>query len=182
LPKYGTLTQHSIQQGALEAVVVGPEFGPVRVYSVHLSHLSPATRMPQIEKLLAIHARAPSEGGAWCGGHPDPGAGWTEGEMPPMPAEAILMGDFNFAWDSAEYDRIVGPPAATYGRLNRLTGFVDAWVAAGHRENEGATIGTGQRIDFCFVSASLASRVKACRIDGAAIGSDHQPLWVELDL
>jgi endonuclease/exonuclease/phosphatase family metal-dependent hydrolase len=182
LPKYGTLTQHSIQQGALEAVIGTSHAGPVRIYSVHLSHLSGATRMPQVEALLAVHARAPSEGGAWCGGHPDPSAGWTEGEMPPMPTETILMGDFNFEWDGPEYSRIVGPASERYGRLNRLTGFVDAWVAAGHREDEGATISTGKRIDFCFVSASLASRVKSCRIDGEADGSDHQPLWVEMDL
>ncbi|HSS71034.1 MAG TPA: endonuclease/exonuclease/phosphatase family protein [Casimicrobiaceae bacterium] len=182
LPKYGTLTQHSIQHGALESVIGTSRTGPVRIYSVHLSHLSSATRMPQVEALLAAHARAPSEGGAWCGGHPDPSAGWTEGEMPPMPAEAILMGDFNFDWDGPEYDRIVGPASERYGRLNRLTGFVDAWVASGHREDEGATIPAGRRIDFCFVSASFASRVKSCRIDGETVGSDHQPLWVEMDL
>jgi endonuclease/exonuclease/phosphatase family metal-dependent hydrolase len=182
LPKYGTLAQHSIQQGALETVIGASHAGPVRIYSVHLSHLSSATRMPQVEALLAVHARAPSEGGAWCGGHPDPNAGWIEGEMPPMPTDAILMGDFNFEWDGPEYDRIAGPASGRYGRLNRLTGFVDAWVAAGHREDEGATIATGQRIDFCFVSASLASRVKSCRIDSETVGSDHQPLWVEMDL
>ena len=182
LPKYGTLTQHSIQQGALEAVIVTERAGPVRIYSLHLSHLSPATRLPQVDALLAVHARAPSEGGAWCGGHPEAGAGWIEGEMPPMPAEAILMGDFNFEWNAQEYDRIVGPVSARYGRLNRLTGFIDAWVAAGHREDEGATIGTGARIDYCFVSAAIASRVKSARIDAAATGSDHQPLWVEMDL
>jgi endonuclease/exonuclease/phosphatase family metal-dependent hydrolase len=182
LPKYGTLTQHSIQQGSLEAVIGTSHAGAVRIYSVHLSHLSGATRMPQVEALLAVHARAPSEGGAWCGGHPDPTAGWTEGEMPPMPTEAILMGDFNFEWDGPEYNRIVGPASERYGRLNRLTGFVDAWVAVGHREDEGATIPTGKRIDFCFVSASLAGRIKTCRIDGEATGSDHQPLWTEIDL
>ena len=182
LPKYGALTQHSIQQGALEAVIVTPGAGPVRVYSLHLSHLSPATRMPQVEALLSIHARAPSEGGAWCGGHPDPEAGWTEGEMPPMPSDAILMGDFNFEWNAPEYDRIVGPLSPGYGRLNGLASFVDAWVAAGHCEDEGATIGAGKRIDFCFVSASLAARVRSCRIDAEASGSDHQPLWVEMDL
>ncbi len=181
LPKYGTLTQHSIQQGALEAVIVTERAGPVRVYSVHLSHLSIATRMPQIDALLDIHARAPAEGGAWCGGHPDPAAGWTEGEMPPMPADAILMGDFNFEWSAPEYDRVVGPLTEQFGRLNRLTGFVDAWVAAGHRENTGATISSGQRIDFCFVSAALASRVRSCRVDDDAVGSDHQPVWVETD-
>jgi endonuclease/exonuclease/phosphatase family metal-dependent hydrolase len=181
LPKYGTLTQHSIQQGALEAVIMTERAGPVRIYSTHLSHLSTATRMPQVEALLDIHARAPAEGGAWCGGHPDPAAGWTEGEMPPMPTDALLMGDFNFEWSAPEYDRIVGPPTARYGRLNRLTGFVDAWVAAGHREDDGATIGSARRIDFCFVSSALANCVQSCRIDGDATGSDHQPVWVEVD-
>ena len=181
LPKYGTLTQHSIQQGALEAVIVTQHAGPVRVYSVHLSHLSLAARMPQIDALLDIHARAPAEGGAWCGGHPDPAAGWTEGEMPPMPAEAMLMGDFNFEWSAPEYDRIVGPPTARFGRLNRLTGFVDAWVAAGNGENIGETISGGRRIDFCFVSSALANRVRSCYVDDDAVGSDHQPVWIETD-
>ncbi len=182
LPKYATLTQHSIQQGALEAVIVTPGFGPLRLYSLHLSHLASATRLPQVEALLDVHARAVGEGGAWCGGHPEPEAGWTEGMMPPMPAGAILMGDFNFTWTAPEYERIVGPLSSRYGRLNRTTGFVDAWVAAGHREDEGATIPGGRRIDYCFVSPALAARVRSCRVDAEAIGSDHYPLWVEIDL
>jgi endonuclease/exonuclease/phosphatase family metal-dependent hydrolase len=182
LPKYGTLTQHSIQQGALEVVIVTERAGPVRFYSTHLSHLSPATRLPQVEALLAVHVRAPSEGGAWCGGHPEPDAGWTEGEMPPMPAGAILLGDFNFEWNALEYERIVGPASTQYGRLNNLTGFVDGWVAAGHREDEGSTIPTGKRIDYCFVSAALAQRVRTSWIEAGATGSDHYPLWTEIDL
>lgn len=137
--------------------------------------------MPQVEALLDIHARAPGEGGAWCGGHPDPAAGWTEGEMPPMPADAMLLGDFNFEWSAPEYDRIAGPLTARFGRLNRLPGFVDAWVAAGHREDEGATYGAGRRVDYCFVSSALASRVRSSRIDAGAVGSDHQPVWVDMD-
>ena len=182
LPKYGTLTQHSIQQGALEAVIVTERAGPVRLYSVHLSHLGPAARLPQVEALLDIHESAPAEGGAWCGGHPDPDAGWTEGDMPPMPAAALLLGDFNFAWSGPEYERIVGPASPGLGRLNRRDGFVDAWVAAGHREDEGATIAAGRRVDFCFASPVLAERVRDCRVDDGATGSDHQPLWVEIDL
>jgi endonuclease/exonuclease/phosphatase family metal-dependent hydrolase len=182
LPKYATLAQHSIQQGALEAVIVTGRAGPVRVYSVHLSHLSAATRMPQVEALLDIHARAPAEGGAWCGGHPDPDGGWTQGMMPPMPAEALLLGDFNFDWSAPEYDLIVGPLSPRYGRLNRVTGFVDAWVVAGHREDEGATLANGRRIDFCFVSSAIAHRVQGCSIDAGAVGSDHQPMWIEMDL
>jgi len=182
LPKYATLTQHSIQQGALEGVVITPRAGPVRLYSLHLSHLAAGTRLPQVERLLDVHAQAVGEGGAWCGGHPDPDAGWTEGTMPPMPADAILMGDFNFDWNAPEYERIVGPLSPGYGRLNRSTGFVDAWVAAGHREDEGATIPKGRRIDYCFVSPPLAARVRSCWVDADASGSDHQPLWVDIDL
>jgi endonuclease/exonuclease/phosphatase family metal-dependent hydrolase len=182
LPKYGTLTQHSIQQGALEAIVVTAHEGPVRIYSLHLSHLCAATRLPQVDALLAIHARAPGEGGAWCGGHPDPAAGWTEGTMPPMPSKAILLGDFNCVATSEEYARIVGPASARYGRLNRLGGFVDAWVAAGHAETEGVTADNGNRIDYCFVSDALAPRVRSAQIDASAQGSDHQPLWVDIDL
>jgi endonuclease/exonuclease/phosphatase family metal-dependent hydrolase len=102
--------------------------------------------------------------------------------MPPMPADAILLGDFNFAWDEPEYERVVGPLSERYGRLNRVTGFVDAWVAAGHREDEGATCDNGKRIDYCFVSAPLASRVRSAWVDAAAAGSDHQPLWVNLEM
>ena len=182
LPKYGTLVQHSIQQGALEAVIVTPHAGPVRIYSTHLSHLSSTTRLPQVDALLAIHARAPSEGGAWCGRHPEPEEGWTEGGMPPMPTVAILLGDFNFEHDSLEYERIVGPLSPKYGRLNRLSGFVDAWIVAGNREDEGATIPAGRRIDYCFVSESLAARIRSSWIDSDCVGSDHQPLWTEIDL
>ncbi len=182
LPKYGTLVQHSIQQGALEAVVLTPGTGALRFYSIHLSHLDPATRMPQVEALLAIHARAPDEGGAWCGGHPDPDAGWTEGGMPPMPADAVLLGDFNCDAGAPEYVRIVGPMSERYGRLNRLGGFVDAWVAASGGEAGGATLGNGRRIDYCFVSAALAPRVRRAWVDTQACGSDHQPLWVEVDV
>lgn len=182
LPKYGTLLQHSIQQGALEAVIVAPRAGTVRVYSTHLSHLSAATRLPQVEALLAIHSRAPSEGGAWCGGHPEPEEGWMEGGMPPMPSTAILLGDFNFEHGSTEYERIVGPMSPKYGRLNRLTGFVDSWVVAGHCEDEGATIPDGRRIDYCFASESLADRIRSSWIDDRSVGSDHQPLWTDIDL
>jgi endonuclease/exonuclease/phosphatase family metal-dependent hydrolase len=181
LPKYGTLTQHSIQQGMLEAVIAPPS-GPIRVYSVHLSHLAPETRLPQIEALLAMHARAPAEGGAWCGGHPDPAAGWTEGEMPPMPRSAVFMGDFNFPPGSAEYTALLGPVTERYGRLLKLDGLVDSWTAAGHAEAAGITCTNGQRIDYHFLTTDLCRRIREVRIDDQATGSDHQPVWLDLDL
>ncbi len=205
LPKYGTRIQHSIQQGALEGII-GTAAGPVRVYSVHLSHLSSHTRMPQVQVLLDIHQSAPSQGGAWSGGHPEPDAGWVEEDEPPMPEQAVLMGDLNFTHDSPEYDSFVGPMSDPHGRLTRRDGFVDAWVASGHNEAEGTTVyprakngkprkrtaATGRRrngkangskrIDYCLVSANLAGRVRSARIDDKCSASDHLPLWVELDL
>ena len=177
LPKWGDRQHHSIQQGILEAVIAAP-LGALRVYSVHLSHLSPATRLPQVARIKEILDAAPGEGGAWCGGHPNPEAGWTEEPEPPMPRDVILMGDMNFTPDSAEYDFLIGGRAPGYGRLTNRDGLLDAWVLAGHAEEAGRTHPNGQRIDHCFVSTSLAPKVVHCTVDENAKGSDHWPLWV----
>jgi endonuclease/exonuclease/phosphatase family metal-dependent hydrolase len=105
----------------------------------------------------------------------------------PMPREAVMMGDFNMTAASPLYERIVGPLSPEYGRMNNLEGFVDAWVAAGRREDEGATcesgsLSTGKRIDFCFASSALAGLIRRAWIDADADGSDHQPIWTEIEL
>lgn len=181
LPKWGDRRLHSIQQGTLEAVIDAPG-GALRVYSVHLSHLCPATRLTQIDALKALVERAPGEGGAWCGGHPEPESGWIEETEPPMPRAAILMGDFNFAPDSAEYAAMIGPFTERFGRLALRDGWYDAWVEAGHAEDSGSSHpNAGQRIDHCFVNAELAGRIRSCRIDDTTVASDHWPVWTELD-
>lgn len=178
LPKWGDRRHHSIQQGLLEAVIDVPGFGPIRFHSVHLSHLCPETRLPQIAAIKDILARAPHEGGAWCGGHPNPEEGWTEEPEPPMPASAIVMGDLNFGPESAEYAQMIGPKSAKFGRLTNRAGLLDAWVLAGQEEAEGSTHPrAGRRIDHCFVSADLAPRVRSVQIDDTATGSDHWPVW-----
>jgi endonuclease/exonuclease/phosphatase family metal-dependent hydrolase len=183
LPKYASLGPMSVQRSALEGVI---ETGArqLRVYSLHLTHLSAETRLPQMQRLLEIHQVSPVEGGALCG------AGlkeeWTQDGMPPaLPGEAIFMGDFNMEPDSEEYARITGPVSPYGGRITNPHGFVDAWVAAGNDERDGVTADIGGRdvrLDYCFVSASLSGAVSAARIDTEAAGSDHQPLWVEIDL
>jgi endonuclease/exonuclease/phosphatase family metal-dependent hydrolase len=183
LPKLGTVVQYSLQRVALEGVIA-TGCGAVRVYSIHLTHLADATRSPQVDAILDIHRRAPVEGGAWCGTHPE--TAWTQdGPAPPMPRDAILMGDFNLEPSSPLYDRIVGPMSPEYGRMNGIDGFVDAWVASGHGEQDGVTchgVHAGQRIDYCFLSTPLLPRLRASWIDDDAAGSDHQPIWTELDL
>ncbi len=186
LPKFGTAKLHSIQRTAVEAVVDTPKSGPMRVYSTHLSHLSDGDRGPQVDRLLEIYRDAPSEGGAWSGGHRN--ADWTQGKAPPpMPRAAVFMGDFNMTVDSPLYERLVGPMSKEYGRMTALDGLVDAWVAAGNAEEAGNTCDSTInkvhfRIDFCFASASFAGRIKRAWIDEKAQGSDHQPIWTEIDL
>ncbi len=149
--------------------------------TTHLGHLATQTRIPEIDHLLHLYRRAPGEGGAWCGGHPDPDAGWLEEDEPPMPRSAVMMGDFNFKYFDLEYELVVGPHSPIYGRLPMRGGLMDGWVEAGQPEDSGATH-YGRRVDHCFVSEDLRGNVRSAHIDTAAIGSDHQPLWVEIDL
>ena len=180
LPKYGAVTQHSIQRGLLEAVI-DPGTGPLRFYATHLCHFNSESRLAQVRTMQEVFARAPSEGGAWSGGHPDPSTGWTEGEMPPMPREMVLLGDMNFSHQSAEYAALIGPLTSRFGRANNIDGLMDAWVLTGHDEGSGTTYPGGERIDHCFISSCLRHRAQRAWINEAAKGSDHWPLWVEFD-
>lgn len=178
LPKRALIHQHSIQQGLLETVIDHPD-GPLRVYTTHLSHLCPQTRLPQVEAILKFIAAAPAEGGAWCGGHPDPSAGWTEGTPPPMPTAAILAGDMNFNHRSAEYDMICGPFTQKYGRLTPPDGWLDAYAALNGDETISSTMNGSDRIDHIFCTPGLESRWTKAEIDTASTGSDHWPLNLE---
>ena len=184
LPKHASLgPPMSLQRSALEAAIAAGG-GHVRVYTVHLTHLSAATRLPQVEALLAIHANAVREGPPVSGS--GLGEEWTvDGMPPPMPRDAILLGDFNMEPDSAEYERIVGPMSRYGGRITNPEGFVDAWVEAGNAIDAGTTAEVKDvpvRLDYCFVSAGLKDRIRTVRVDSDAAGSDHQPVWMDIDL
>lgn len=183
LPKFASLGPMSLQRSALEGVIES-KVGLVRVYSIHLTHLAAETRLPQIETLLAIHRRAPEEGQGMTGNSLE--AEWTQDGMPgPMPANAILMGDFNCEPDSLEYARIVGPYSVYGGRVTNPQGFVDAWVVTGHDERGGVTADIGGRpvrLDYCFVSAELKDRLNSVEVSVDAQGSDHQPVWVDISI
>jgi endonuclease/exonuclease/phosphatase family metal-dependent hydrolase len=183
LPKYASLGPMSLQRGAIEGVV-DTAAGPVRFCSVHLTHLSAETRLPQVLALLDLHRRAPLEGAALTGGGLK--EEWTRDGMPvAMPRNAILMGDFNLEPDSEEYARLAGPESPYGGRIVNPEGFVDAWTWSGGDPAAGYTSdvrGRPARLDYCFVSAALAERIGSVSVDEAATGSDHQPLWVEMDI
>lgn len=183
LPKYALSTIYDLQRCMVEAVVVTP-VGKLRIYSTHLSHISSGQRLPQVRTILQIIEEAPANGSAWDGSHtPD----WTEGmDVPTLPEPALLMGDMNFTHESPEYALICGEMDPRNGRVVRNTSLRDAWVAAGHREEDGISIHSQYsgdvRIDHMFATPSVAAHVDAMRIASDAKASDHFPVFLELDV
>ena len=87
--------------------------------------------------------------------------------------------------DSDNYLLMVGPISYKGSHITSPAGFVDAWIESGQDKMSGITSqvkGVPARLDYCFVSTSLSQQIKSCRVDEKALGSDHQPLWVEIDL
>lgn len=190
LPKLAAVSHFNMDMGALEGVIQTPA-GPVRFYSVHLSHLTSRERVMQINYFLDIHRRAWREGGAWCGPGYCGDADWSAGElMPKTTLDAVVMGDFNAEKDTPEYELMAGKKDSHQGYVAYTDSFIDSWEAAGNGDKELKTwihdsmaSGWGTAcLDYCFVSSSLADKVKNAWVDNDAPGSDHQPYWVELDI
>ncbi len=169
LPRLGGRPQ-SMRRGALEAILtVGSR--PLRAVSTHLCYLSTATRLAQVEELLRLHDEAERDGGGWMGEHPVAGE-WHLGDEPMMPSSAVIMGDFNFGPDSVEHAAMV---------RGANSPFVDAWALDGASGTGGASK-DGQRIDHAWVTADLAPHVRYMWVDDEAAGSDHQPVWLDLEI
>jgi endonuclease/exonuclease/phosphatase family metal-dependent hydrolase len=169
--------QFDLQRGAIEAVIDAPGL-PVRVYSVHLSHVSAEQRLPQVQDLLEFVRGAQVNGSPWdC----QASEGFIfQDPAPPVPAAAIVMGDMNFTIADREYPVIAGHAHKLRPRLVRHDQLVDAWAALGNDEYVESFPREG-RIDHCFVSPSLKPALKRAWIDQSANGSDHWPMFVELD-
>ncbi|HTV69967.1 MAG TPA: endonuclease/exonuclease/phosphatase family protein [Rhizobiaceae bacterium] len=179
LPRSRTYDRINLQRSALEGLIPTP-LGPIRFYSVHLDHISHAERMMQIRHLKERVLAYPLEGGGVTGA--------VEFDLPelPCPEEFVLMGDFNMRPGREDYELMVGAPDSVFGRrlvahdpvdVSRLVGEPPEGSVTWRDPNDPSKYG---RIDYAFVSASLASRVKSAWIDGDAAGSDHQPVWFEL--
>ncbi len=198
-PKLGTTDSWTMDTGAIECVVDTPS-GPLLVYSLHLSGVSGRARLMQIDHLLKFYRNAPVSGGSWTGGGEavtNPveirllaDLDWSNGETAPViPKEAVVMGDFNMMPDCAEYDRMVGTPDHTFGRVGHLDSFLDSWTVAKERSEDRSSWfpDPPEReprhplcLDYCFISPYLSQKVERVWVDQAAHGSDHRPYWVDL--
>lgn len=178
LPRRRTYDRLNLQRSALEVVIDAPG-GALRVYSVHLDHVSPDERIAQIDFLKERVFGYPFEGGALTGAIEFAVAD------PPLPEDFLVMGDFNMEPESPEYIAMVGRNDAYYGRAPRagLPTDVEAHLKARPEGGYSWISEDGSRrmhLDYCFVSGGLVSRLKTCRVDVSARGSDHFPVWVEL--
>lgn len=180
LPRSRTVSKLNLQRGATEAVIETP-IGALRVYSVHLDHVSPDERIRQIAYLKErIHGFV-AEGGTVTGGAE---IGLSD---PPLPDDYVLMGDFNMEPESPEYIACVGRKDALYGRTAHLGTPIDALDAMGWYGSDryswvdARDRGRHMHLDYCFISCGLQSRLRSARVDMDAAGSDHFPVWIEID-
>lgn len=192
LPRATVLGQISDPSILIECVIGHPDL-PFRFYVTHLNWISPRARLVQAETILHIVAEAAVEGPPITG----PGVADSEFEidwimiarkdLPPLPAPAILTGDFNMTPASPEYTALCGPLTPWAGRLSEAGLFADALTRAGMAETEGITFpgqagSPDERIDHILLTPDFALRVREAWIDQKADGSDHQPVWALLDM
>jgi endonuclease/exonuclease/phosphatase family metal-dependent hydrolase len=167
----------SMQRMALEAVLESP-VGALRVLVTHLEFYSERQRLAQVDELRRCQQEAAAHAA-----HPAP----AENDSGPFahtarPASAIVCGDFNSAWGSAAYARMLDPLAGS-------PAFIDAWTALHPGSTPPPTAGvydTAQwsdgplTCDFVFVTEDLRSKLQRCEIDSLTQASDHQPIVLEL--
>ncbi|KVV48754.1 endonuclease [Burkholderia territorii] len=168
----------SMPRVALDVEVVTPS-GTLRVVTTHLEFYSARQRLAQVDALRDRHREACAHAE-----RPAPAENATGPfSATEQPRDAIVCGDFNSAFGSDAYRRMLAPIA-------NAPSFVDAWVARHPGCAPPPTAGvydTAQwsegplTCDFVFVTDTLLPRVTRCEIDAGLRASDHQPVVLELD-
>ncbi|MBF5012785.1 endonuclease/exonuclease/phosphatase family protein [Burkholderia pseudomultivorans] len=178
LPWPADASAPSMPRVALD-VEVHTASGALRVVTTHLEFYSARQRLAQVDALRDRHREA-------CA-HADRPARAENATGPfsatDQPRDAIICGDFNSAFGSDAYRRLLEP-------IDDAPAFVDAWVARHPGRTPPPTAGvydTAQwsdgplACDFLFVTDTLLPRVARCEIDGDVRASDHQPVVLELN-
>lgn len=182
LPKADTGAEFNSWTLALETVIAAPS-GTLRVLNTHLSHATAEERLLQVSSLRRTVLSAHIEGGAWNGVDADFDLWQCDEPAPPMPAPVILAGDLNAEPDSAELQLLTAPAPDGFG-------LVDCWKKAAAKGDDGTTFFADphqgafhdQRIDYILMSPDLARQAGSAWTDATTRASDHQPVWVTLDL
>lgn len=185
LPRRPLRDVFTLQKSALEAIVQINGI-VIQAFSLHLSHLSADIRLAELACVLEAEQAAYSGGGAWSGRC----AEWSNGDGSiPRPLGTLLLGDFNMNPESPEYHKLVGLNSTRYGRLSAADSWEDVWLEAGNAADPGFTgldhysaTDAPARIDYCFRNRGLSGGKVTAWIDREAAGSDHPPLWVQMEI
>ncbi|WP_327205838.1 endonuclease/exonuclease/phosphatase family protein [Rhizobium beringeri] len=155
LPRSRTIGKINLQRAATEAVIDAPG-GAIRVYSVHLDHVSADERIRQLQFLNARINAFVQEGGSLTGG------GEFDLPEPPLPEDYVIMGDFNLERNRRNIARLPGlaadTTAAWRGSARRWTPLRRSRPIA-----RGATAGWILRITANACISIIVSSVVACR-------------------
>jgi endonuclease/exonuclease/phosphatase family metal-dependent hydrolase len=146
---------------------------------VHLSHVGPQQRLPQVRALMEHVVNAERIGATWDAAPGDPFM--FQERRPDVPRPAIVAGDFNFTPAHPEYPLVCGEMSA-YGRLGTTMHLADAWIAAGNTEEEVESFPREGRIDHVFVTHDLAPKVRKAWMGYDIKASDHWPLFVDFEI
>lgn len=177
LPQPADATVKHMARQATEVSVATPG-GALRVTTTHLEFHSAEQRLAQVRRLRDIHAEIAAN-------ERTPGQWLADGPYaaPGRPASGLFCGDFNMVIDDPAYAEMIAPFA------NATPALVDAWTAFAGGKPHAPTCGIFDAAqwpqgahcrDFFFVTADLATRIEAVRVDIATDASDHQPVLLVL--
>ncbi|MDS0792987.1 endonuclease/exonuclease/phosphatase family protein [Burkholderia pseudomultivorans] len=178
LPWPADASAPSMPRVALD-VEVHTASGALRVVTTHLEFYSAHQRLAQVDALRDRHREACAHADRPAPAENATGPFSATGQ----PRDAIICGDFNSAFGSDAYRRLLEP-------IDDAPAFVDAWIARHPGRTPPPTAGvydTAQwsdgplACDFLFVTETLLPRVARCEIDGDVRASDHQPVVLELN-
>lgn len=161
----------------LEGIVDVPG-KPLRVMSVHLSHLPGNQRLVQVETLRLLLQSLPLEAPLWE--RSDPAIKpWTQGDAaPPVAASTIVAGDFNFGPEDAEYKAMLQPIEG----VQLVDGWRYAWPSSRpHAATCTELDGSGSTLDYAFFTRDLSDAIARAEVRDHSKASDHFPLVFELD-
>jgi endonuclease/exonuclease/phosphatase family metal-dependent hydrolase len=173
---WGTVPKaECMPRGLIEAVLRTP-IGPLRMMTTHLEWSSRRLRTRQVEAIRDIHELSCRRTVA----PPKVGKGTYAAQLASQ--SAILTGDFNMRPREATRDLLRQPLSAGEPP------FVDAWdhlnpqiphppSMAVHDQSSNAP----HCLDYVFVTADLAPRLRSITYDQSSCASDHQPVIVELN-
>ncbi|HEX8741082.1 MAG TPA: endonuclease/exonuclease/phosphatase family protein [Casimicrobiaceae bacterium] len=172
---------------AVEAVIEARS-GSLRIVTTHLEYYSARQRAAQVDALRTIYADGDAHARDFAVTIDDGGPF----DNPPRPRATLIVGDFNFEPDSADYLRLLVPfdGGATPPLVDATPPLTDAWRARHPTAPHPTTFKLYEKLrpnepelhcDFVFADPSALARIAAIDVNAVTQASDHQPIVVTIE-